>query len=161
MFGRRVRHIRVDFHWRPGLNKCMHPGIEYVGRSSSDRDRVELLKNLLEDEAEEEEPQEAERIYCRQCLKMITSPEERITVEGAHQHTFANPYGIVFEIGCFRTAQGCGHTGVPTSEFSWFKGFSWQVAVCHRCLLQVGWRFTSVDADGFYGLILNRLIFPK
>ena len=139
----------------------MHPDIAYVGRSSYDKDRAAVLENLLEDEAEEEEPQEAEGIYCRQCLKMITSPEERIVVQGVHQHTFANPYGIVFEIGCFKTAQGCSHTGSSTDEFTWFPGFSWQVAVCRRCLLQVGWHFASVDTDGFYGLILNRLIFPK
>jgi len=134
---------------------------EYLSRSSSEKNRVELLKNLLQDETEEKDPQGAEYIFCRQCLKVISSPDERIEVQGAHQHTFANPHGIIFEIGCFRTAEGCNYTGPSTEEFSWFKGFSWRVAICSRCLLQVGWIFSSVDTDSFNGLILNRLIFPK
>jgi hypothetical protein len=31
---------------------------------------------------------------------VITSPAERIVVQGSHQHTFANPHGIIYEIGC-------------------------------------------------------------
>ena len=116
------------------------------------------VPELAEKEAPEPEPEEEEYILCRQCRQAITRPTERITVQGAHQHTFANPHGIVFEIGCFRTVQGCGHAGPPSTEFTWFPGFSWRVAVCIKCLGHLGWFFTSPDYDSFHGLILDRLI---
>ena len=81
-------------------------------------------------------------------------------MEGAHQHTFANPGGIVYQIGCFQSAKGCAQTGPATDEFSWFKGFRWRIVVCRACLLHLGWVFISHARGHFYGLILDRLIFP-
>ena len=80
---------------------------------------------LAEEEAPEQEPEEEEYILCRQCRQAITRPAERITVQGSHQHTFANPHGIVFEIGCFDTVKGCGYAGPASDDFSWFKGYSY------------------------------------
>jgi len=97
-------------------------------------------------------------ILCSQCLQIITHPSEQIVVDGFHQHTFANPHGIIFDIGCFRSAIGCGYLGTPSDEFSWFKGFSWRVAVCSSCLMHIGWLFSSTDKSSFLGLILERLI---
>ena len=136
-------------------------GPEYLNRSPLEKNAVDLLEDLLADEEQGKEPMGAEGIYCRQCLKIISNPDERIEVQGAHQHTFANPHGIIFEIGCFRTAEGCLMTGPYSEAFSWFKEFSWQVAVCRRCLIQLGWFFSSTRHKDFYALILNRLIFPN
>jgi hypothetical protein len=97
-------------------------------------------------------------LLCKQCLQAITHRSHQIIVNGAHEHTFANPHGIVFEIGCFKSAIGCGYVGQPTDEFSWFKGFIWQVAVCGSCITHVGWLFTSSSIDSFIGLILDRIV---
>ena len=113
----------------------------------------------VEDETEEKTSEE-EYILCRQCQSILTSPTERIIIQGAHQHTFANPHGIVFEIGCFGAVRGCGYAGPASDEFSWFKGFSWRVAVCIMCLTHMGWFFESRDGGNFHGLILDRLLFP-
>lgn len=99
-----------------------------------------------------------EDLRCKACKHKITTHTETINVSGAHQHTFANPNGIVFEIGCFKIAPGCRHTGPFTPEFSWFPGYSWQISVCGSCLTHLGWRFVSAENDFFYGLILDRLI---
>jgi hypothetical protein len=96
-------------------------------------------------------------LLCAGCRNPITPRQAAISVNGAHQHTFANPYGLVFTIGCFRQAPGCGAAGQATAEFSWFAGYSWQVAVCAACLAHLGWRF-SADGSVFYGLILDRLV---
>lgn len=110
---------------------------------------------------EKEQTQEYRQIVCRQCRNIITRPEEKIEVNGSHQHTFANPNGQVFEIGCFQTAEGCGYTGEATEEYSWFRGYAWRVAVCGRCLTQIGWLFSaSMGVSRFNGLILDRLILP-
>ncbi len=88
---------------------------------------------------------------------MITALFWRLAVAGSHQHVFANPHGHVFEIGCFTAAPGCAAVGLPTSDFSWFPGMIWQVAVCGACGRHLGWRYVQGDGGVFFGLILDRL----
>lgn len=109
----------------------------------------------------EEHPDEQDAILCGNCSQVITTISEQLTVQGAHQHAFANPQGVVFEIACFRTAQGCRYSGIPTSEWSWFQGFRWRFAACGKCSHQMGWLFVSDGAFSFNGLIINRLIMPS
>jgi hypothetical protein len=112
-------------------------------------------------EAGQESPQEDPFILCRGCLHPVTRPAERIEVQGGHQHTFANPHGIVFDIGCFREAEGCGYVGPSSDEFTWFAGCRWRVCVCAACLTHLGWLFTCSSGGAFHGLILDRLIEPS
>jgi hypothetical protein len=70
-------------------------------------------------------------------------------------HTFFNPAGIVYEIGCFRNAPGCMTYGPPSLEFAWFSGYSWQVVCCRSCQEHLGWIFYADDE--FFGLIINKL----
>ena len=100
-------------------------------------------------------------ILCRQCRQSITEPDQRIAVQGNHRHTFANPHGIVFDIGCFSSVRNCGVLGAATAEFSWFGGFRWQIVICSSCLTHLGWRFTSAGPAHFFGLILDRLVAPE
>ena len=117
-----------------------------------------ITPDLAEKEAPEQEPEEEEYILCRQCRQAITRPAERITVQGSHQHTFANPHGIVFEIGCFKAAQGCGYAGQPSIEFT---GYAWRVSFCTMCMTHLGWVFIADSGDSFHGFILDRLIQPE
>ena len=114
---------------------------------------------MLTDEEVEDKKEEAgeEYILCRLCDHPVTRGVDRIEKEGSHQHTFANPHGIVYEIGCFRSAPGCGYSGPATSEFTWFKGYNWRIAMCRACLTHLGWVFNAAGSDQFYGLILDRL----
>ncbi|MBW1898587.1 MAG: hypothetical protein JRI61_05950 [Deltaproteobacteria bacterium] len=141
----------------------LHPSsTEIFFRSSSGKPGDEIAEGILLDEEKEMAPEDEELIFCRKCRHIITRPVEAIQVSGQHLHTFANPNGQIFEIGCFQMAEGCGHIGQQTAEWSWFKGFSWKVAVCGRCLVQMGWTFiSSKGLDNFHGLILERLVFPK
>jgi hypothetical protein len=87
---------------------------------------------------------------------MVTAPERIITVNGQHQHTFTNPAGLTYEIGCFSLAEGCVVHGEPTLEHTWFDGFSWNFSVCSSCLLHLGWFFQR-GKESFFGLIIDRL----
>lgn len=98
-------------------------------------------------------------IVCRVCGFAICHPDDAITVGGAHRHTFANPHGIVFEIGCFRSAPGCTGVGAASDDFTWFAGHRWRIAVCAGCHEHLGWRFEGTGGS-FFGLILDRLEFP-
>jgi len=133
----------------------------YLLRPQPDKKNIETPENSVEDEQREKESDNEKYILCRQCLQVITSPAERIAVQGSHQHTFANPHGIIYEIGCFRSVIGCGYAGPASDEFSWFRGFSWRVAVCTMCLTHMGWLFISFGSDSFNGLILDRLLEPE
>ena len=98
-----------------------------------------------------------EAIFCRNCSHLVTFPDQRIAVDGSFEHTFFNPEGIVFEIGCFQTAGGCIAVGRETGDFTWFSGFDWRICLCAACHVHLGWKYRSAGGDRFFGLILDRL----
>ena len=130
--------------------------LPHLFRLPAEKEPLEKLKNLVSDKVALEEQGRENHLLCRQCQQIITSTSEMIEVSGFHQHTFANPEGILFEIGCFRKAKGCWYIGPATEEFTWFKGFQWKVAVCSRCLVHLGWFYSGNES--FHGLILDRLV---
>ncbi len=126
---------------------------ENIGNSDTGTGTIEKTRN------KEDEPWR-DALLCRQCMSFITRESSRTTVNGAHVHMFANPHGIVFEIGCFQNAAGCANSGPPSGEFSWFPPNSWQAVICASCLAHMGWRFLSPRQTVFFGLILDRLVSP-
>ena len=100
---------------------------------------------------------QGEFLLCRQCLAAVTTVSEKIDVNGFHRHSFTNPHGLFFDVGCFRNAPGCAYSSDSSYEFTWFNGFSWQVAVCRICMAHLGWLFTS-SGSRFNGLILDSLV---
>jgi hypothetical protein len=98
-------------------------------------------------------------IVCRNCQGHITEPACQIQKDGAFCHTFANPSGQVFEIGCFSAAPGCAVVPPSFSEFSWFEGYDWCIGICRDCTAHLGWIYDS-GQDQFWGLILDKLHFP-
>lgn len=110
----------------------------------------------VEKEDEQEETGPIEAIYCKSCGRTVTSKDQKISVHGAHTHTFFNPAGIVFELGCFGVAPGCQNAGEATSDFSWFAGYVWSFALCDRCNSHLGW-FFEMGERSFYGLVLANI----
>ncbi len=105
----------------------------------------------------EQEPGREGGIFCRQCRHLLTSQDQRLEIQGSHGHTFSNPAGLLFQIGCFRLVPGCLPASPPEARWSWFSGYSWQVVVCSSCEVHVGWLYAG-GSESFYGLILNRLV---
>ncbi len=103
--------------------------------------------------------EEEKTINCAACNHPVTDPAKQIRINASFSHIFANPHGYVFEIGCFSDARGCCSFSNPSDEFSWFPGFFWEIGACCHCLCHLGWVFTS-NRKKFYGLILEKLIFP-
>lgn len=126
-----------------------------------------ICKKIAGQTQSQSEPDVMERedpvITCRNCQGPVTRPEYRIEINHRFSHTFANPHGHVFEIGCFYRADGCVKFSDTSDEFSWFKGYIWAIGLCRTCQAQLGWIFLPVRPDGqdkFYGLILDQLRFP-
>jgi hypothetical protein len=95
-------------------------------------------------------------LACVRCLTGITTTAARIEVNGAHAHTFANPHGFVYHVGCFLEAPGCRAQGAATAYWSWFPGHTWRLAHCAACGEHLGWLFEGPDSV-FHGLVLDRL----
>ncbi len=94
---------------------------------------------------------------CRQCKQQITQPGFYLNVQGRHEHTFANPSGIVFDIKCFSNARGYSFIGPSSAEFTWFSGHAWRIIICASCLAHLGWYFANDSGGGFFGFIADRI----
>ena len=95
-------------------------------------------------------------LRCAACDHRITDRGYRSEMGGAHEHTFVNPAGFSFRIGCFIAAPGCKHAGTPSEAFSWFPGWKWQIAICDNCHTHLGWLFRC-GGEQFHGLIVAAL----
>ena len=109
------------------------------------------------DQMSDEESKREHSIICRLCKYTITSHDNSTIINGKHTHTYKNPDGYIYTLGCFTQAKGCKNVGEPTDEFTWFPGFCWLYAICSNCSSHLGWYYQSGDYS-FYGLILNRLV---
>jgi hypothetical protein len=114
------------------------------------------VREILAAELDAGQGGDGERLLCRACGNVATSSRARIAVGGAHEHRKTNPTGITFHIGCFRHAPGALAWGEACAEHTWFAGHTWQIALCGRCGLHLGWAFHESGAR-FHGLILDRL----
>jgi hypothetical protein len=104
------------------------------------------------------EKKREERYFCARCHRLITDGRERLSMNGAHEHTVFNPAGLIFEILCFAEAPGVTAVGEPSGEFTWFKNYVWRLALCLGCERHLGWQFSGAGTPAvFHGLIANRL----
>jgi hypothetical protein len=125
-------------------------------RSPIERPGVEIDSETDADNQEDED-----WYVCRNCRHKLTRPSYRITIQGGHTHTFANPSGLVFEIACFNSAQGYSFIGSASTEFAWFSGFSWRIMICSSCLTHLGWYFSSPSGSSFFAFILDKIRFQS
>ena len=122
------------------------------------KDIDQLTKKKVKKKGGDED--EKDFLLCKFCKNKITSAKNGISVNGKHKHTFKNPKGIVFDIGCFSTARGCVNYGASTMEYTWFPGFAWCFSLCANCFMHLGWCYRGTG-ERFYGLITDHLIEAK
>ena len=102
-----------------------------------------------------EKPKEG-YVFCAACSHPIAHVDDRIAVEGSHDHVFTNPHDVTYHLGCYAQASGCSIHGPPYAADTWFPGFVWRLAQCGSCRAHLGWSFENVD-ENFFGLILENL----
>lgn len=129
------------------------PSVDHLLRGASRGQRTP--ENRDRPDGEVQKPRR--RLHCVMCRHAITDDSQRFVLRGGHEHTFFNPHGVLFHLGCFRNAPGCTALGPPSAEFSWFAGYHWMLAFCARCRNHLGWRFQGGLDGPFHGLILNRI----
>jgi hypothetical protein len=101
-----------------------------------------------------------DELYCVACGHAVTRHVWRVSRGDGHEHIFFNPAGLVFSIVCFKEAPGVASGGAASDEFSWFKGYTWQVSACAGCSEHLGWQFSCAD-EVFFGLIKPKLTTKK
>ncbi|CAL8106858.1 unnamed protein product [Calicophoron daubneyi] len=86
---------------------------------------------------------------CGMCDSQITSNRYIVCLaqEGSFQ-TYVNPAGILHDMVTVSQVVDSSVTsiGSPSSEYSWFPGYSWTITNCSRCSQHLGWLFTA-DKD--------------
>ena len=96
-------------------------------------------------------------LVCAGCANFVAEGRARIEVAGAHAHSFINPEGAIYRIGCFASAPGAVPWGEPSAHWTWFSGFEWQVVGCRRCGTHLGWSY-GAEGTSFAALILDRIV---
>jgi hypothetical protein len=95
-------------------------------------------------------------LVCAACGRRITDDAHRVERGGGHEHTFVNPGGFVHHVACFGVATGCSYRGAPETAFTWFPGYSWQIAECGACGAHLGWLFRATG-ESFHAFIVSAL----
>jgi|AGTN01.3.fsa_nt_gi hypothetical protein len=97
--------------------------------------------------------------FCARCGAFMTRAGFGMRMNGEHEHVVFNPAGQVFRILCFKDAPGAVAVGNASDRFTWFRGFTWRIALCRTCDIQVGWMYESGGAPAvFFGLMRSMLV---
>lgn len=89
---------------------------------------------------------EHDPIICRHCGAQISNRHAFFSMDGRPaSRIFSNPHGLLHEVFTVGRAHGLLLEGPPTTEFSWFPGYAWEVAYCAACRAHLGWQFTAVE----------------
>jgi cereblon len=98
--------------------------------------------------ADEESAGRSKRILCRWCGEALSDVSAIFaTSASGTAQTFLNPYGFLHEVVTVRWARSLTLSGPPTTEFTWYPGYAWEVASCGRCRAHVGWAFRAVSNE--------------
>jgi cereblon len=74
---------------------------------------------------------------------------------------FVNPHGFLHEVLTVRWAKNLIVAGPPTTEFTWYRGYAWEIAWCARCRNHAGWSFVAVeegDPPAFWALRRDSIV---
>jgi len=99
-----------------------------------------------------------EKYYCVVCSTLVTRARWRIAMNGIHEHTVFNPAGMVFDVLCFKEADGAIAVGEPTDTFTWFKGYDWRFAVCRNCGSHLGWHYEGSEKPAIFFALIKRAL---
>lgn len=91
---------------------------------------------------------EAAELQCHRCHVLLALACDKVLMtETAMETTFVNPHGTTHGLTCVsRLRAEVFYEGPPSTEFSWFPGYAWQIMRCNTCASHLGWRFSAAHA---------------
>ncbi|KAG7349149.1 ATP-dependent protease La LON substrate-binding domain containing protein [Nitzschia inconspicua] len=89
-------------------------------------------------------------IRCADCGLILSFTNDVFTVGGAEgsTSTYVNGGGYIHQITTLRKLideNKVVFEGYPSTENSYFPGYSWHITRCRRCAALLGWKFRQVD----------------
>lgn len=101
---------------------------------------------------------------CKRCKTQIASYSDIFAMaKGNVNANYCNPAGYIHEtLTVHKTSEDAlVIVDRPSTEFSWFPGYAWQIAVCSTCQSHIGWKFSALTKHlkpkSFYGLSCKSL----
>lgn len=102
---------------------------------------------------------------CKRCKNSIAIYDDIFAMaKGNVNANYCNPAGYIHETLTVQKTLDNSLKMVdrPSTEFSWFPGYAWQIAVCAKCQSHIGWKFIAVVKNlkpkTFFGLSNKSLI---
>ncbi|XP_066935165.1 protein cereblon-like [Clytia hemisphaerica] len=97
-------------------------------------------------------------LACERCKSLITDKDELFSLsKRGPMGAFVNPGGVIHETLTFYKANHLRLQGRATTEYSWFPGYAWTIAICKTCHRHMGWKFTATKKElkpkKFWGLV--------
>lgn len=96
---------------------------------------------------------------CKRCRTRLAIYNDIFPMaKGNVNANYCNPAGYIHEtLTVHKTLdQAVRLVDRPSTEFSWFPGYAWQIAVCNKCSSHIGWKFLAVNRNlrprTFFGL---------
>ena len=116
---------------------------------------TEMLDPLLKERLRENDRPKEGYVFCLACSHVLAHANDRLDIDGSHEHSFSNPHGFTHHFGCYQEALGCAIEGPTVAADSWFPGYLWRLAMCAECGQHIGWLFER--EDHFYGLLIDKI----
>lgn len=116
---------------------------------------TETLDPLLKERLKENDRPKEGYVFCLACSHVLAHANDRLDIDGSHEHSFSNPHGFTHHFGCYQEALGCAIEGPTVAADSWFPGYLWRLAMCAECGQHIGWLFER--EDHFYGLLIDKI----
>lgn len=120
---------------------------------------LETLSSIFEEELDWVPPRPESVVVCSRCSHVLADAADTHEIQGAIEHEFVNPFGVVHHFRCYRHALGCSTRGTAHHADTWFPGYRWKMATCGNCEDHLGWLFES--GDSFFGLLVAKIVTQK
>jgi cereblon len=141
-----------------------HPRLSETARQAllAEDSVAKRLSRLIEVETKRSR-EDANYILCSRCGAPLAAMRPIVMDLAGMMAAYANPAGFTHETltleGVLRETEDGGEAiflqGEPSTESSWFPGYSWTIAGCRGCGRHLGWRFDTVaglEPRRFWGL---------
>uniref|UniRef100_A0A336K518 CSON000081 protein n=1 Tax=Culicoides sonorensis TaxID=179676 RepID=A0A336K518_CULSO len=95
---------------------------------------------------------------CKRCNNRVANYNDLFAMSKQGQTLFCNPSGYVHETVTFtKIVENSSYVvDRPSTEFTWFPGYAWQILLCNGCHVHLGWKFLATKKNlkprKFYGL---------
>ena len=97
-----------------------------------------------------------EPILCRACDAQVSDRALLFAMDSDRiERVFSNPGGYLHDIVTVRDAWSLTSASPPSTEFSWYPGYAWEIVLCASCAAHLGWAFSATtdrQPARFYGL---------